>query len=126
VAYAATKAALANYSKSLANECEPHGIRVNAVAPNFIETTAASALIERLAMHSDISPDAAPGRLKGSLAGIPVGLPGKPCRPKEVAAVVAFLLSANAAFIQGAEYVFDGDTLPTVSTGSTARTLVRR
>jgi NAD(P)-dependent dehydrogenase (short-subunit alcohol dehydrogenase family) len=81
------------------------------VAPGFIETTAASALIERLAMHSDISPVAARGRLMESLGGIPVG---RPVRQEEVAKVVAFLLSARAAFIQGAEYVVDGGTLPTV------------
>lgn len=51
VAYAAAKAALANYSKSLANEFGPHGIRVNSIAPGFIETSAAQALIERMAAH---------------------------------------------------------------------------
>lgn len=47
--YAAAKAALTNYSKGLSNEVEPMGIRVNTVAPGFIETSAAQALIERLA-----------------------------------------------------------------------------
>ncbi|MEC4723078.1 SDR family oxidoreductase [Noviherbaspirillum sp. CPCC 100848] len=111
VAYAAAKAALANYSKSLANEFGPHGIRVNAVAPGFIETTAATALIERMATHRDISFDEARDVLMDSLGGIPVNRPG---RPEEVAEVVAFLLSTRAAFVQGAEYVVDGGTLPKV------------
>lgn len=111
VAYAAAKAALANYSKSLANEFGPRGIRVNAVAPGFIETTAASALIERIARHGDIGVDKARGALMESLDGIPLGRPG---RPEDIAEVVAFLLSARAGFIHGAEYVVDGGTLPTV------------
>ena len=47
LAYAAAKAALTTYSKGLSNEVGPKGIRVNTVAPGFIETSAAQALIER-------------------------------------------------------------------------------
>ena len=49
LAYAAAKAALSTYSKGLANELAPHGIRVNSVAPGFIQTSSADALVERLA-----------------------------------------------------------------------------
>ena len=49
VPYAAAKAALTVYSKGLANAVAPHGVRVDAVAPGFIETSAATGLIERLA-----------------------------------------------------------------------------
>jgi NAD(P)-dependent dehydrogenase (short-subunit alcohol dehydrogenase family) len=38
LAYAAAKAALTNYSKGLSNEVGPQGVRVNSVAPGFIET----------------------------------------------------------------------------------------
>lgn len=102
VAYAAAKAALASYSKSMANAFGPHGIRVNTVAPGFIE---------RMAAHSGTSADEARGALMRSLGGIPVGQPG---RPEDVAEVVVFLLPARAAFIHGAEYIVDGGTLPTV------------
>jgi NAD(P)-dependent dehydrogenase (short-subunit alcohol dehydrogenase family) len=111
LAYAAAKAALTNYSKGLSNEVSPKGVRVNSVAPGFIETTAAQALIERLAKASEIDEDAARQALMDSLGGIPIGRPG---RPEEVAELVAFLVSDRAASITGSEYVIDGGTIPTV------------
>jgi NAD(P)-dependent dehydrogenase (short-subunit alcohol dehydrogenase family) len=111
LAYAAAKAALSNYSKGLSKEFGPRGIRVNTVAPGFIETTAAQALIVRLAGHGNISADQARQQLMASLGGIPIGRPGK---PEEVAELVAFLASDRAASIHGAEHVIDGGTIPTV------------
>jgi len=48
LAYAAAKAALTNYSKALANEVSPKGIRVLTVSPGFIETDAATRMIQRM------------------------------------------------------------------------------
>ncbi len=107
LAYAAAKAALSTYSKGLARELGPRGVRVVAIAPGFTETEAATALIERLAVDSTV--EAARNELMASLGGIPVG---RPNTPAEVAELAAFLLSDRAATIHGVEYVIDGGTLP--------------
>jgi NAD(P)-dependent dehydrogenase (short-subunit alcohol dehydrogenase family) len=109
--YAAAKAALATYSKGLSNEVGPKGIRVNAVAPGFTETAAAHRLIRRLAEERGVDEVAARQGLMESLGGIPIG---RPNRPEEVAELVAFMVSERASSINGAEYVIDGGTIPTV------------
>jgi NAD(P)-dependent dehydrogenase (short-subunit alcohol dehydrogenase family) len=111
LAYAAAKAALTTYSKGLSKEVGPRGVRVNTVAPGFIETTAAHRLIVRLAERAGTDEDAARQRLMDSLGGIPIGRPG---RPEEVAELVVFLVSDRAAAIHGSEYVIDGGTVPAV------------
>ena len=98
LAYAAAKAALSNYSKGLSNEVAPKGVRVVSVAPGFIQTTAATALIERLAASSGTDASTARDELMKSLGGIPLGRPGW---PGEVAELVAFLASDRAASITG-------------------------
>src|SRR5947207_12423338 len=111
LAYAAAKAALTTYSKGLSKEVGPRGVRVNTIAPGFIETTAAQRLIARLAVQSGADEGTARQGLMDSLGGIPIGRPG---RPDEVAELVAFLVSDRAASIHGSEYVIDGGTVPAV------------
>src|SRR2546430_655646 len=110
-AYAAAKAGLTTYSKGLSKEVGPKGVRVNTVAPGFIETTAAQGLVARLAEKAGTDEDPARRGLMDSLGGIPIGRPG---RPDEVAELVAFLVSDRAASIHGSEYVIDGGTVPAV------------
>src|SRR5882762_4128591 len=111
LAYAAAKAALTTYSKGLSKEVGPQGIRVNTVAPGFIETDAAHRLIVRLARQGGTDETAARQGLMASLGGIPIGRPG---RAEEVAELVAFLASERAASIHGSAYVIAGGTIPTV------------
>ena len=111
LAYAAAKAALTNYSKALANEVSPKGIRVLTVSPGFIETDAATRMIERMADKDKSDYTAARQKLMDMLGGIPLG---RPNRPEEVAELVAFAASNRASAITGTEIVIDGGTIPTV------------
>jgi len=111
LAYAAAKAALCTYSKGLANEVGPKGVRVNLISPGFIETSGAHGMIVQLAKSNGIDESAARQKIVDFIGGIPIGRPG---RPEEVAELVAFLASDRAASIHGSDYVIDGGTMPTV------------
>ena len=89
--YAASKAGIIGFTKSLALEVAAYNIRVNAVAPGFIETDMLSGLNENY--------------LKKVLERIPLGRLGK---AQEVAKVVKFLLSEAASYLTGQTIVIDG------------------
>jgi NAD(P)-dependent dehydrogenase (short-subunit alcohol dehydrogenase family) len=111
IAYAAAKAALANYSKALSKEVSPKGVRVVRVSPGWVETEGAVGLVEEIAHQHGTDYEGGRKIVMDSLGGIPLG---RPAQPKEVADLVAFLASARAASITGTEYVIDGGTVPTV------------
>jgi 3-oxoacyl-[acyl-carrier protein] reductase len=89
--YAASKAGLIGFTKSLARELASRNITVNAVAPGFVITDMTVGLSDQIkdAIHSKI----------------PLGRTGT---PEEIAAAVAFLASAEAAYITGQVLCVDG------------------
>ena len=89
--YAAAKAALVGFTKSLAQEVASRNITVNCVAPGFIDTDMTRAL-------ADAQREALLGR-------IPLGRLG---RPEDVADAVAFLASPRAGYITGATLHVNG------------------
>ncbi len=110
-AYAAAKAALRTYSKSISKEVGPKGVRVNSVSPGWIMTEATQDFLETLrAAHGGSIEDARQSVLD-ALGGITIG---RGAEPQEVADLIAYLASDRAAAIHGAEFVIDGGTIRTV------------
>lgn len=109
--YAAAKAALRTYSKGLANELAPRGIRVNTVSPGGIDGPGAHGLAHRIAAARGITEEAGMQMLMDSLGGIP---DGRLAPASEIAEVIGFLTSDAAASVIGADIVVDGETVKTI------------
>ena len=88
VHYAASKGAVNSFTIGLAKEVIGVGVRVNAVSPGLTATE----------MNS-------PGRLKRLVPGVPIG---RSADPREIAEVIAFLVSDAASYVVGANLVVSG------------------
>lgn len=110
-AYAAAKAALRTYSKSISKELGPKGVRVNVVSPGWIMTEGTDVFLERIQAANGGSIEDARQLVLAGLGGISIG---RGAEPFEVADLIAYLASDRAAAIHGAEFVIDGGTVPTV------------
>src|SRR5690242_415443 len=88
LAYAAAKAALRTYSKGLANELAPRGVRVNAISPGGIETETHERFVDRLAEGNGLTRDEAKQTIFDSLGGVPLG---RLAKPEEIADLVGYM-----------------------------------
>lgn len=95
--YALTKAAIVNFTRALAGEAGPHGVRVNAVCPGTIETPLSESVME-----GQDDPEAA---RESAEQAHPLHRLGQ---PEEVAACIAFLASNDASFVTGHALAVDG------------------
>ena len=107
--YASMKSAVATFTKGIAKTYGRHGVRANCIAPGAIETSALTAIRRHIADTTDVPYDEALERVMVDEWGLDIAL-GRPGRPEEVGALIAFLVSPVAGYLTGALVNIDGGT----------------
>ena len=110
VPYAAAKAALNAYSKGLANEVGPSGVRVTVVMPGFVETDTMFTRLAEVAERAGRSVEDLRAEIRERFEA-PLGRPG---RVGEAAELIAFLASPRASYITATQIMLDGGLVPTL------------
>ncbi|MFD1256291.1 SDR family NAD(P)-dependent oxidoreductase [Mucilaginibacter terrae] len=104
--YNACKAGIINLSKCLSRAYSKEGLLINCISPAYIETPMTDAMMDELAKEKGTSKEeAVQWFLKNKRPHMAVGRRGK---AEEVAAVIAFLSSEQASFVNGSNYRVDG------------------
>jgi NAD(P)-dependent dehydrogenase (short-subunit alcohol dehydrogenase family) len=106
LAYCASKAGLAMLTQCIAVDHGPEGVRANCVCPGWVRTPMADDEMDALAGRLGTDRD---GAYAACLADVPLG---RASTPAEIAATVAWLLSAEAAYVNGAVLPVDGGHTP--------------
>ena len=104
VAYSTSKAAVIGFTRALAHDLGPHGIRVNCLLPGSTDTPMmwqGVSASERVAVEAEVATAQPLGRV---------------ARPEEIARVALFLASDAASFVTGAAVVVDGGLLTRIAT----------
>ncbi len=111
--YGAAKAALVNFSKSIAQEFGPKGIRINSVSPGPVATDlwlGEGGVADTVAKASGTDIASAREQIVAGMGGFPTG---RFTTPEEVATLVVMLASERTANVTGSEYVIDGGLIKT-------------
>jgi NAD(P)-dependent dehydrogenase (short-subunit alcohol dehydrogenase family) len=109
--YSAAKAGLAGFAKALSKEVGPRGIRVNTVSPGPVATDLWLGA-DGVAATVGQATGADPGEVQGQAAA--QSLTGRFSQPDEVADLILYLVSDQAANITGSDFVIDGGLIPTL------------
>ena len=96
------RGAMGNWSRTLADELAPDGITVNNVLPGFTETARLKSIFERKAEKAGSTPEKIRQQIVNSIPARRIG------QPEELAALVAFLASDIAGYINGVSIPVDG------------------